>query len=85
MDELLRNGADPFLVDKAQLRTALHYCAAFGQEAALGVLLSDSTRVDTEEGRVALRQAKIRDMSGICRLLLSTKPLPISPHPISAT
>lgn len=67
MEVLLRNGADPFLVDKAQLRTALHYSAAFGHADALAMLLSDSTRVVTEDGRVALRLAKIRDMSGVCR------------------
>lgn len=63
---LLRAGADPFLVDKALMRTALHYAAAFGHDATLRLLLADGTRVDTQEGHVALRAAKVRDMSGVC-------------------
>lgn len=71
---LLRAGADPFLVDRARMRTALHYAAAFGHEATLRVMLADAAMVDTQEGRVALRVAKVRDMSGICRCLLSPRP-----------
>lgn len=67
MEILLHHGADPFLVDRARMRTALHYAAAFGHEPALRALLSDRAHVDTEEGRVALRLAKVRDMTGICR------------------
>ena len=63
---LLAEGADPFLVDRRQLRTALHYAAAFGQVATLRALLSEGTLVDTAAGRVALRDAKVCDMSGIC-------------------
>lgn len=63
---LLAEGADPFLVDRRQLRTALHYAAAFGQATVLRVLLSEGTFVDTAAGRVALRNAKVCDMSGIC-------------------
>ena len=64
---LLRHEADPFLVDRAQLRTAIHYAASFGHAAALRLLLADSTRVDTEQGRMPLRLAKVCDMSGACR------------------
>ena len=67
MDLLLRAGADPFLVDRAHMRTALHYAAAFGHAAILRVLLADAAMVDTQQGRVMLRVAKVRDMSGVCR------------------
>ena len=63
---LLAKGADPFLVDRRHLRTALHYAAAFGQGAVLRTLLGEGTLVDTAAGRVALRDAKVQDMSGIC-------------------
>jgi ankyrin repeat protein len=63
---LLAEGADPFLVDRRQLRTALHYAAAFGQATTLRALLSEGTLVHTAAGRVALRNAKVCDMSGIC-------------------
>jgi len=63
---LLAEGADPFLVDRRQLRTALHYAAAFGQAPVLRTLLSEGTCVDTAVGRVALRDAKVCDMSGTC-------------------
>ena len=63
---LLAEGADPFLVDRRQLRTALHYAAAFGQASTLRTLLSEGTCIDTAVGRVALRDAKVCDMSGIC-------------------
>ena len=71
---LLAEGADPFLMDRRQLRTALHYAAAFGQAAVLRALLSEGTIVDTAAGRVALRNAKVCDMSGVCTWVLTVLP-----------
>ena len=39
---LLHEDADPFLVDRAHLRTALHCAAAYGHADVLAVLLEDS-------------------------------------------
>lgn len=64
---LLNSGAEPFLVDKLQRRSAIHYAAAAGQSNVLKALLSDSQLMHTEDGMLALKNVRIHDMSGQCR------------------
>lgn len=67
MRYLLAEDADPFLVDRAHLRTALHSAAAYGHAGVLRVLLRDDLTVSAGGQRLPLRSARVRDMSGICR------------------
>ena len=72
---LLAEDADPFLVDRAHLRTALHSAAAYGHAGVLRVLLRDDLTVSAGGQRLPLRSARVRDMSGICRFCsTSTRP-----------
>ena len=67
---LIEQGADPFVQDRAQHRSAIHYAAAKGKADSLRRLLDDNLRIHTEEGFVALRDARIQDVSGNCRYFL---------------
>ena len=69
---LLTSGADPFLVDKIQRRSAIHYAAAAGQASVLKVLLSNEQLMHTEDGMQALKHVRIHDISGQCRSVLRT-------------
>jgi Ankyrin repeats (many copies) len=64
---LLQEGADPFVVDRMQRRSVIHYAASFGYVAVLRKLLSDDVMVPTEEGMVALKSVRVHDVSGNCR------------------
>lgn len=64
---LIEQGADPFLQDRAQHRSAIHYAAAKGKAESLRRLLDDNLRIHTEQGFVALKDARVQDVSGNCR------------------
>ncbi|KAK9834186.1 hypothetical protein WJX81_006554 [Elliptochloris bilobata] len=66
---LLSLGADALAVDDAQRRNALHHASAGSHVAALKALLSDATRMHTEEGSLPLRNVRVLDMSGQCRYI----------------
>ena len=64
---LIEQGADPFTQDKIHHRSAIHYAAAKGKADALRRLLDDNLRIHTDEGFLALKAARIQDVSGNCR------------------
>ena len=64
---LIEQGADPFVQDKVQHRSAIHYAAAKGRVDSLRRLLDDQLRIHTEEGYISLKNARIQDVSGNCR------------------
>jgi hypothetical protein len=68
---LLNNGAEPFLVDKPQRRSAIHYAANGGQVGVLRALLSDTQLMHTEDGVLPLKNVRVHDMSGQCRCPLT--------------
>ncbi|KAL0049662.1 hypothetical protein WJX82_007154 [Trebouxia sp. C0006] len=66
---LIEQGADPFVQDRSQHRSAIHYAAAKGKAEPLKRLLDDSLRIHTEEGLVSLKNARVQDVSGNCRYI----------------
>ena len=74
---LIEQGADPFIQDRGQHRSAIHYAAAKGKAGALRKLLSDHLCIHTDEGFVPLKSARIQDVSGNCRYTYCSMTAPL--------
>lgn len=71
MRYLLSEDANPFLVDRAHLRTALHCAAAYGHADVMAVLLEDSLVVS----RIRYEQLPLIGCSSVPPPALSCCPL----------
>lgn len=71
---LIEQGADPFIQDRIHHRSAIHYAAAKGKADALRRLLDDNLQIHTDEGFLALKAARVQDVSGNCRWLMQAQP-----------